>query len=91
MVMRGIDGHDVRDAAVLRDLARVPPLVNHADDQEEHAGRDAVIDLLQDRPAQTRGVQREDAQRAEAQVTHGGIGDQLLPCPSASGKPARRK
>jgi hypothetical protein len=38
---------DVRDAAVLGDFARVPPLVKHADHQEERAGRDAVIDLLQ--------------------------------------------
>ena len=76
MVKTGIT---LQQPAVLGDLARVPPLVNHAHDQEEHAGRDAVIDLLQDRARDARRIQRENAQRAEAQVAHRGVGHQLLP------------
>ena len=38
--------HDIRDAAILGDFARVPPLVQDADDQEQRAGGDAVVDLL---------------------------------------------
>ena len=75
----GVNRHDVRQAAVLRDLARVPPLVDHADDQEEHAGRDAVVDLLDDAAGDAVRVQREDAQRAEAQVADRGVRHQLLP------------
>ena len=41
-------GIDLREAAVLGDLARVTALVNDADDQEERAGRDPVVDLLDD-------------------------------------------
>ena len=60
-------------------IARVPALVDDADDQEQHAGRDAVIDLLQHAARDAVGVQRENAQRAEAQVAHRRIRDQLLP------------
>ena len=88
MVKTGITLHQ---PAVLGDLARVPPLVDHADDQEEHAGRDAVIDLLQDRPGDPGRIQRENPQRAEAQVAHRGVGHQLLPILLHQATPARRR
>ena len=71
--------HHLHQPAVLGDLARVAPLVNHADDQEEHAGRNPVIDLLEDRARDSRRVQRENAERAEAQVADRGVRHQLLP------------
>jgi hypothetical protein len=71
--------HDVRQAAVFGDLARVPALVNDADHQEEHARRDAVIQLLHHAAGDPVRVHREDSQRAEAQVAHRGVGHQLLP------------
>jgi len=33
------------------DFAGMAPLIDHADDQEEHAGGDAVVDLLEHEPA----------------------------------------
>ena len=41
-----------RDPAVFGDQPRVPPLVDHADEQEEGAGREAVVDHLQDAAVQ---------------------------------------
>ncbi len=65
---RRVNGHHVRDAAVFGDLARVAALVEDADDQEQRAGGDAVIDLLEDRAAEAERRQHENSQRAEAQV-----------------------
>src|SRR5262249_4071999 len=62
---RGVDGHDGGDAAELRDFTRVPPLVNKADCKEERAGRDAVVDLLDDAAGYAVGIQGEYAQSAE--------------------------
>jgi hypothetical protein len=56
----------------------VPTLIQNADDQEERAGRDAVIDLLQHRPGQSRRIQRENSQRAETEVADGRVSHQLL-------------
>ena len=75
----GVLGHHVRESAVLGDLARVAALVNDADDQEQHAGRDAVVDLLDDAAGDPVRIHRENAQRAESQVADRGVGDQLLP------------
>ena len=44
----------------LVDLARMSPLVDDPDDQEQHAGGDAVVDLLDDAAGDSVGVQRED-------------------------------
>ena len=75
---RGIDGHDVRDPAKFLDLARVAALVDQPDNQEERAGGNAVVDLLNHASLQAVRVQGKDSQRAESQVAHGGVGDQLL-------------
>ena len=74
----GVDGHDVGDTAIFGDLAGMATLVQNADDQEQRAGRDSVIDLLQDRSAQAKRRKGEDAQRAEAEMANRGIRHQLL-------------
>ena len=53
-------------------------VVDHADEQEQPAGRQAVVDHLQHAAGDARRVQREQAQHAEAQVGHAAVGDQLL-------------
>ena len=58
---RRVDRHHLRQAAVLGDLARVPPLVDDADEEEERAGRDAVVELLDDAAGDADRVQREHA------------------------------
>src|SRR6202521_3887563 len=68
---RRVNRHHIRDAAILRDLTRVPPFIQDADNQEQRAGRDAVIDLLQHRSAEAHRIQRENSQCAEAQVADG--------------------
>ena len=47
----GVHRHLLRQAAVVRDHARVAPLVDDADEEEERAGGDAVVDHLEDRAA----------------------------------------
>ena len=54
------------------------PFIENADNQEERACRNAVVDLLQHRAAQPSGIQGENSQRAEAQVADRGICHQLL-------------
>ena len=55
-------------AAVLRDHARVPPLVDDSDEQEERARRDAVVDHLEDGALQAARIEREHPQHDEAEV-----------------------
>ena len=69
----------MRQAAVFGDFPRVPALVNHPDHQEEHAGGNAVIDLLQHAAGDAVRVERENSQGAEAQVADRGIRHQLFP------------
>jgi hypothetical protein len=60
--------HHVRQATVFLDLAGVPPLVDNAHDQKEHARRDSVIDLLDHAAGDAVRRQRENPQGAEAEV-----------------------
>ena len=46
---RRVDRHHLGEAAELVEQARVAAVVDHADQEEERAGRDAVVDHLQDR------------------------------------------
>ena len=55
------------------------PLVDDADDQEQRAGRDAVVDLLQDAAGDAQRGQREHAQHDHRQVADRGVRDQPLP------------
>ena len=54
-------------------------LVNDADDQEQHAGGYAVIDLLDDAARDADRGQREHAERHHRHVAHARIGDEPLP------------
>ena len=76
---RRVDRHHLRQPAVLRDLPGVPPLVDDADDQEERAGRDAVVDLLDDAALDAHRVEGEHAQHDERHVADRRVGDQPLP------------
>src|SRR3712207_8572611 len=49
-------------------LFRSAPLVDDADDQEQRAGRQAVVDHLRDRAGDAGLVEREDTQHHEAHV-----------------------
>ena len=62
--------HDARDAAVGLDQARVPALVDHADEEEQRAGRDAVVDHDHQRALHALHGEREDAEHDEAEVAH---------------------
>ena len=64
--------------AEVDDAPRVPPLVDDADQQEQRAGRDAVVQHGHHRARESLGVEREQTQHAEAQVAHRRVGDQLL-------------
>ena len=72
------DGHRRRQAAERRDLARVAPLVDDADQQEQGAGADAVVDHLDDAAGDALGVEGEDAEHQETHVADAGIGDEAL-------------
>ena len=68
-----------RKAAVGRYLAGVAPLVDHADEQEQRAGRDPVIELMDDAAGDAQRREREHPQNRHAHVAHARIGDQTLP------------
>ena len=51
---RRVDRHRLREAAEVVELARVAAVVDDAEEEEERAGRDAVVDHLEDaRPRAT--------------------------------------
>ena len=75
---RGEHRHDPRDAAVGLDQSRVAPLVDHADQEEQRAGRDAVVDHDHQRALHALHGQREDAEHHEAEVADRRVGDELL-------------
>jgi hypothetical protein len=61
------DRHPDHEPAVGGDVAGVHPVVDHADEEEERAGDEAVADHLEDRAVQPLLVHREDAHGHEAQ------------------------
>ena len=67
-----------RQTAHLRDRPVVGPLVDDADEQEEGARDDPVVDHLQDRALHPLLLEDEDAQGHEAHVADRRVGDQLL-------------
>src|SRR5450759_1175481 len=69
---------DGLQAAELGDLPRVPAVGQHADDEEQAAGADAVIQHLINRALHPLHVQRADAQHDEAHVADARVGHQLL-------------
>ena len=62
--------HHRENAAEILNQSRVTPFVDHADDQEERASGDAMIDHLQQRPLQTHRVESEHADHHEAHVRY---------------------
>ena len=70
--------HDLLQAAVLRDQPRVPPVRQHADDEEEAAGADAVVEHLVDGALHALHVHRGDAEHDEPEMADARIGDELL-------------
>ena len=70
--------HHARDAAVRGDHSRVPSLVDHADEKEERAGGDSVVDHHHQRALHALHGEREDAEHHEAEVADGGVRDELL-------------
>ena len=67
-----------RHAAVVGHLPRVVALVEHADEEEQRPGRQAVVDHLQQAAAHADLVQGEHAEHAEAEMGHAAVGDELL-------------
>ncbi len=53
-------------------------LIEHADQKEQRARAQPVVDPLQDGPLDTGGVERKDAQRHKAQMADGRVGHELL-------------
>ena len=74
--------HQVRrhvlQPAVLRDLPRVPAVRQHADDEEEAAGADAVAEHLVDGAGHALRVHRGDPEHHEAEMADARVGHQLL-------------
>src|SRR5207247_9512790 len=59
-------------------ISRMPSFIDDADDQEQRARRDSVIDLLDDASIQAIRVQCKHAERNEAHVAHRRVGNELL-------------
>ena len=83
--------HDARDAAVRLDQARVAALVDHADEEEQRARRDAVVDHHHQRALHALHGEREDAEHHEAEVAHRRVGDELLEVRLHQRRRARRR
>jgi hypothetical protein len=56
---RRVPGHHLREAAELRHVAGVAPVVDDADEEEERAGGDAVVDHLEDGARDAASVRRD--------------------------------
>ena len=67
-----------RHAAVGRDFERMAALIQIADQHEQRAGRDAVIQHLIHRAVEPLLRERKDSEHHESQVAHRGIRHQLL-------------
>ena len=66
----GEDRGDLLESSEVGDLAGVAALVDHPDEQEEGAGREAVVDHLDQAALDALGRQGERAQDDEAEVGH---------------------
>ena len=70
--------HHALEAAVLRDEARVAPVRQHPDDQEEPAGADAVVQHLIHGALHPLRVHRRDAEDDESKMADARVRDELL-------------
>ena len=80
----GQDRRHLLQAAELGDLAGVAALVDHADEEEQGAGGQAVVDHLEHAALEALGGEGERAEHDEAQVGHRRVGDEPLQVASAS-------
>ena len=75
----GVCRHHFRQAAILGDQSRVPPLVDVTHQQEERAGRDPVVELLNDAPHDADGIERKHSEHDHGHVADARVGDEPLP------------
>ena len=75
---RGVNRDALPQPAELGNLARVAPHVEHPDQQKQSAGGNAVIEHLVNRAVDALGVERENSEHHETQVTNRRIGNQAL-------------
>ena len=75
---RGLDRHARGEAAHLRDRPVVGPLVDHADEEEQGAGDQAVVDHLEDRALDALLGEHEEPERDEAHVADRRVRDERL-------------
>ena len=68
-------GHSPFETGQLAEVARAGARLDEADDQEERADDDAVVDHLDHRAVDAVVGQREDAERDEAEVADARVGD----------------
>src|SRR5713101_3714819 len=71
-------GHGSGETAVLGNLKGVAAVVEHADEEEERAGGDAVGKHLEDGALHGNVLEGEDAEHDEAEVADAGIGDEFF-------------
>ena len=71
-------GDGLGETTVLGDHPGVTALVEHAHQEEQRAGADAVAEHLVDRPAHAGGVEREQAQHTVPKMADRAVGDELL-------------
>src|SRR3989449_581441 len=70
--------HGLGDPAERLDQTRMPPLVQHTGQEEQRAGRDAVVDHHQEGALDALKRERLDAEHHEAEVRNRRVRDQLL-------------
>ena len=70
--------HDDGEAAHLAEVTRVRSLVDHPDQQEQRAGRQSVVDHLQDAARHALVVNAKMPEDDEPQVRDGGVRDQAF-------------
>ena len=73
-----VDRRTFGEPPIVLDLARVRPLVDHADREEQRRRNDPMVNHLKDRPFDRALVQGEDAQRDETHVADAREGDETL-------------
>ena len=66
------------EAAEFGNHARMPAVINHADQQEERSGGQAMIQHLKRRALQPLGGEGKNPQNHQSHVADRGIGDKLF-------------
>ncbi len=74
----GEPGDRLRETAELLELLGVAAVIEHPDEQEEGAGRETVVDHLEQGALPGDLVEGEEAEHDESEVGDRGVGDQLL-------------